>query len=130
MNKNTASWILRLVPAVIIGQTLAFKFSGAAESVALFRDLAISAFGNASLEPALRIGTGVIELITVVLLLIPKDVRGTVNALEEKKHRTCFENQALCSQLEDSETCPGSPTDSKKRLKSRQNFRKTINQNY
>ncbi len=49
-----------------------FKFSGAAESVALFSDLATKAFGKPELEGVLRVGTGIVELITVVLLLIPK----------------------------------------------------------
>ncbi|MDB4438436.1 DoxX family protein [bacterium] len=71
MNVKLA-WGLRLVPAVLIGQTLAFKFSGAAESVALFTDLATKAFGKPCFEGTLRIGTGIIELVTVVLLLIPK----------------------------------------------------------
>jgi hypothetical protein len=81
MNNQTVTWILRLIPAVLIGQTLFFKFSGAPESVDLFRDLAVSAFGNPSLEPALRLGTGVIELLTVVLLLIPKhSLKGAILA--------------------------------------------------
>lgn len=71
MNAKLA-WTLRLVPAILIGQTLLFKFSGAAESVALFSDLATKAFGKPELEGVLRVGTGIVELITVVLLLIPK----------------------------------------------------------
>lgn len=70
--KPALAWTLRLIPAILIGQTLPFKFSGAAESVALFTDLATQAFGNPGLEGALRIGTGVVELIAIVLLLIPR----------------------------------------------------------
>ncbi len=71
MNK-ALTWALRIIPAAIVGQTLPFKFSGAAESVKLFSDLAQKTTGSTSLEPAMRIGSGVIELIAVVLILIPK----------------------------------------------------------
>ena len=57
------SWILRGVVAAILLQTLFFKFSGARESVYIFSTL--------GLEPWGRIGTGVVELIAAVLLLIP-----------------------------------------------------------
>ncbi len=60
------SWVLQLVVAVILGQTLFFKFSGAEESVELFTAL--------GLEPYGRIGIGILELITVVLVLIPRTV--------------------------------------------------------
>lgn len=71
MNAKLA-WTLRLIPAVLIGQTLPFKFTGAAEPVALFTDLAAKTVGNPGLEGAFRIGTGVVELIAVILLLLPK----------------------------------------------------------
>ena len=61
--KKIFSWGLRLLAAVILLQTLFFKFSAAPESVYIF-----SAVG---LEPWGRIGTGVAELIAAVLLLIP-----------------------------------------------------------
>lgn len=61
--KNTIFWILRLVAAVIMLQTLFFKFTAAEESVYIFSTLGIEPWG--------RIGTGVIELIASVLLLIP-----------------------------------------------------------
>ena len=54
------SWVLQLVAAAILGQTLFFKFSGAAESVALFETLGVEPYG--------RIGLGVVELAAVVLL--------------------------------------------------------------
>jgi uncharacterized membrane protein YphA (DoxX/SURF4 family) len=60
------SWTLRIVIAAILFQTLFFKFTGAAESVYIFSKL--------GLEPAGRIGTGVAELIAVILLLIPATV--------------------------------------------------------
>ncbi len=44
-------------------QTLFFKFSAAPESVAIFSKLGMEPYG--------RIGTGIIELIAAVLILIP-----------------------------------------------------------
>src|SRR5215467_11461856 len=61
---KVADWILRIVVAVILLQTLFFKFSGAKESVYIF-----SALGA---EPWGRIGSGVVELFASVLLLIPQ----------------------------------------------------------
>lgn len=57
------SWVLRLIAAIILLQTLSFKFTAHPESVELFTKLGVEPWG--------RIGTGVIELITGVLLLIP-----------------------------------------------------------
>lgn len=56
--------VLRIVPAVILLQTLFFKFSAAPESVYIFEQL--------GLEPWGRIGLGVVELIVALLILIPK----------------------------------------------------------
>ena len=70
--KPALAWALRLIPAALIGQTLPFKFSGATQSVELFSKLGENALGNPGLEGALRFGTGVVEFIAVVLLLIPK----------------------------------------------------------
>lgn len=58
------SWIAQLAAAAILGQTLFFKFSGAPEAVAIFQKLGAEPWG--------RIGTGVAELITVLLLLTPR----------------------------------------------------------
>jgi hypothetical protein len=60
------SWILRVVAAVILLQTLFFKFTGAKESVYIFTTLGIEPWG--------RIGSGVVELIASVLLLMPSTV--------------------------------------------------------
>ena len=57
------SWLLRLVVAAILLQTLFFKFSAAPESVYIFKTL--------GLEPWGRIGSGVAELVAAVLLLLP-----------------------------------------------------------
>lgn len=62
--KLTFSWILRGVAAAIMLQTLFFKFTAAPESVYIFSKLGIEPWG--------RIGTGVIELIASVLILLPK----------------------------------------------------------
>ncbi|MGJ8695129.1 MAG: DoxX family protein [Verrucomicrobiaceae bacterium] len=69
--KPAVAWILRIVPAFIMGQTLVFKFLGAAESKALFTTLTEKALGNPGLETVARLGTGVAELVAVILLLIP-----------------------------------------------------------
>ena len=61
-----ASWVLRGIAAAILLQTLFFKFSGAKESVYIFSTL--------GLEPWGRIGSGVVELIASILLLIPATV--------------------------------------------------------
>jgi hypothetical protein len=58
------SWTLRMIAAAILLQTLFFKFSGAAESVYIFSRLGAEPWG--------RIGSGVVELIASVLLLIPR----------------------------------------------------------
>ena len=68
---NVLSWILRLTVAAILFQTLFFKFTGAAESVYIFSKLGV--------EPCGRIGSGVIEVIAVILLLIPSTV--TIGAI-------------------------------------------------
>lgn len=60
------SWILRILAAIILLQTLYFKFTGAAESIELFTKLRV--------EPVGRIGIGIIELITGIALLIPRTV--------------------------------------------------------
>lgn len=63
-NNNLLSWALRIIAAIILGQTLFFKFTGAEESKYIFTTL--------GMEPAGRYGSGVAELIAVVLLLMPR----------------------------------------------------------
>ena len=60
------SWICRVVVAVILFQTLFFKFTGAEESKYIFTTLL-----GPELEVYGRIGSGIVELIAVVLLLLP-----------------------------------------------------------
>jgi uncharacterized membrane protein YphA (DoxX/SURF4 family) len=62
--RNTALWILRGVPALILLQTLYFKFTAQPESVSLFKEIGMEPYG--------RIGSGIIELIAAILLLIPR----------------------------------------------------------
>ncbi len=61
-------FIIKLIAAIIMLQTLFYKFSGATESVELFTKLA------GKNEAVMRIGTGVLELIASILLFIPKKI--------------------------------------------------------
>lgn len=62
--KKGVIWILRIIPALIMLQTLYFKFTANPESVRLFTIL--------GMEPWGRIGTGIFELFGSILLLIPR----------------------------------------------------------
>lgn len=57
-------FILKAIVAVILLQTLFFKFSGSPESVYIFEKL--------GMEPVGRIGSGIVELIASLLLFIDK----------------------------------------------------------
>jgi uncharacterized membrane protein YphA (DoxX/SURF4 family) len=57
-------WALRLLAAGIMLQTLYFKFTGAEESIYIFSTLGIEPWG--------RIGSGIVELIASVLILMPR----------------------------------------------------------
>ncbi|KJD34575.1 DoxX family protein [Tamlana nanhaiensis] len=59
--------IIRLIVAVILWQTLRFKFTAHPDSVYIFDKI--------GLEPYGRIGIGIIELISGLLILIPKTVK-------------------------------------------------------
>ncbi|MCR9252150.1 MAG: DoxX family protein [bacterium] len=56
--------VLSIIAALIMLQTLYFKFSGAEESIYIFSTL--------GMEPWGRIGTGVAELIAGILLIYPR----------------------------------------------------------
>ncbi len=56
--------VLSIVAAIIMLQTLYFKFSGAEESIYIFTTM--------GMEPWGRYGTGVAELVAGLLLLYPK----------------------------------------------------------
>jgi uncharacterized membrane protein YphA (DoxX/SURF4 family) len=60
------SWICRAVVAIILLQTLFFKFTGAEESKYIFSTLM-----GAEFEAYGRIGSGLVELVAAVLLFIP-----------------------------------------------------------
>jgi len=71
MKSPVLLWILRIIPAIIMLQTLFFKFSASAESVYIFSILGVEPWG--------RILSGVMELIAGILLLIPgKTVYGAI----------------------------------------------------
>lgn len=61
------SWICRIVVAIILLQTLFFKFTGAEESKYIFSTLMGEQY-----EWIGRFGSGVMELIAAILLLIPQ----------------------------------------------------------
>ncbi len=78
-------WVLRLVAAVILLQTLFFKFTGAPESVYIFTKLSeflsyivAPIFGTnfaamvARSEALSRVGSGIMELVAAVLLIWPR----------------------------------------------------------
>ena len=68
------SWILQVVAAIILLQTLFFKFTGAKESIYIFT--------RVGMEPWGRIGSGVAELIIACLLLYPRTtVYGAVGGI-------------------------------------------------
>jgi len=60
------SWICRIAAAAILLQTLFFKFTAAPESVYIFT--------RVHAEPWGRIGSGLVELIAAVLILIPRTI--------------------------------------------------------
>jgi uncharacterized membrane protein YphA (DoxX/SURF4 family) len=64
MKNPILTWIIKLIAVVILLQTLYFKFTGAPESVYIFSTLGIEPFG--------RIGSGIIELVASILILIPR----------------------------------------------------------
>jgi len=64
MKNQLFVWIVKLTAVIILLQTLFFKFSGAQESIYIFQTLGVEPYG--------RIGSGVIELIASILILIPK----------------------------------------------------------
>ncbi|MEM6643004.1 MAG: DoxX family protein [Bacteroidota bacterium] len=64
MTQKILFWTIRGIPALIMLQTLFFKFSAAPESVYIFETV--------GMEPEGRIGSGIVELFASVLLLIPR----------------------------------------------------------
>ncbi len=58
-----ANWVLRIIIALILLQTVFFKFTGAEESKQLFETL--------GMEPTGRLGSGLAELAAAVMVLAP-----------------------------------------------------------
>lgn len=56
------SWVCSVIAAIILVQTLFFKFSGAAESIYIFTKVGA--------EPIGRYGSGVVELIASILFFV------------------------------------------------------------
>src|ERR1700756_3021538 len=74
------SWACRIVVAIVLLQTLFFKFTAASESVYIFTKLGafihtyVPFASIAALEVPGRIGSGIMELIAAALLLTPRFV--------------------------------------------------------
>ena len=64
--KKHITLFLRIIVAIILIQTLRFKFTAHSDSVYIFSQV--------GLEPIGRIGIGILELIAGILLIIPKTV--------------------------------------------------------
>ncbi|WP_252936626.1 DoxX family protein [Roseivirga pacifica] len=73
-SKTIITWVLRVVPALIMLQTLYFKFTGAEESVYIFTQI--------GMEPWGRYLVGTTELIAGVLLFTRWYGLGAIIALE------------------------------------------------
>jgi hypothetical protein len=65
-NQQIVSWVLQLTVAVILFQTLFFKFTGAEESIYIFSTLGIEPWG--------RFASGIAELVAVALIVYPPAV--------------------------------------------------------
>ena len=63
-NRNLFIFLLKLIVAVILLQTLYFKFTGAPESIYIFQTI--------GMEPWGRIGSGIVELLAVILIFSPR----------------------------------------------------------
>jgi hypothetical protein len=72
--KTLLSWALRLTVAIILLQTLYFKFTAHPDSVHIFSALGVEPWGRVSL--------GIVELITAILILLPRTkIIGMLNTL-------------------------------------------------
>lgn len=60
---RTLEMLLRIITAVILIQTLHFKFSGHPEAIYIFKTIGIEAWG--------RYGIGIVELIVGILFFLP-----------------------------------------------------------
>lgn len=57
---------IRVVIAIILLQTLRYKFTGHTDSIYIFTKIGLEPFG--------RIGIGVLELIAAILILVPRTI--------------------------------------------------------
>ncbi|MGE0143834.1 MAG: DoxX family protein [Planctomycetota bacterium] len=73
MSTDKIAWFLRVPVALILLQTLFFKFTGAPESVYIFETVGMEPFG--------RYASGVAELVAAVLLLVPSARFAALGAL-------------------------------------------------
>ncbi len=64
--KKIVPLLLRIIVAIILIQTLRFKFTAHPDSVYIFTQVGMEPYG--------RIGIGILELIAGVLLLIPRTI--------------------------------------------------------
>ncbi|HHC79745.1 MAG TPA: DoxX family protein [Flavobacteriia bacterium] len=64
--KITVQLLLRITVAILLVQTLRFKFTAHPESVYIFSKIGMEPYG--------RVGIGIFELIAAILLLVPKTV--------------------------------------------------------
>src|SRR5690242_13033802 len=78
--QKAISWACRLIAAAILLQTLFFKFTAAPESVYIFTKLGtflnhyLSSLPVETVQVYARIGSGIMELIAAILLLVPRSV--------------------------------------------------------
>ena len=64
--KTIFSWVFRLVAALILLQSAYFKLVGDPESIEVFNQVGLS--------ETMRMGTGIVELLAAILLLIPRTI--------------------------------------------------------
>ncbi len=64
--KKVFLWVLRIIAAYILLQTLGHKFGGSEESKYIFTTV--------GMEPWGRYGSGVVELVASILLIVPRTV--------------------------------------------------------
>src|SRR5207245_7648966 len=75
------SCVLRITAAIILLQTLFFKFTGAPESVYIFTKVGAEPWG--------RIGSGVVELIAAILILTPRFTRSEERRVGKEARMKC-----------------------------------------
>lgn len=64
--RTAGTWLLRLIAAIILLQTLFFKFTASPESVYIFT--------RVGMEPWGRIAAGIAELIAAIFILVPRTI--------------------------------------------------------